>query len=62
VTIRIIGIAGTPIKIDGASAGKLPIKLSRKKGTKPILIEAPGVVRQVVPDHSQTVDLSKSED
>jgi serine/threonine protein kinase len=62
VTIRIVGPSGTAITIDGSPVGKVPIKLSRKKGTKPILIEGPGIVRQVVPDHSQTVDLSKPEE
>jgi serine/threonine protein kinase len=59
VSIRIIGLAGMPITIDGSPAGKLPIKLTRSAGKKPIVIEGTGVYRVVIPDRTQTVDLSQ---
>jgi hypothetical protein len=59
ISIRIVGPAGTPITIDGIKVGKLPLSLKRSASTKEILIEGPGIVRQIVPDRSQTVDLSR---
>jgi serine/threonine protein kinase len=59
VSIRIIGLAGMPITIDGSPAGKLPLKLTRSAGKKPIVIEGTGVYRVVIPDHTQTVDLTQ---
>jgi hypothetical protein len=62
VSIRIVGMAGMPITIDGSPAGKLPIKLTRSAGKKPIVIEGTGIYRVVIPDHTQTVDLSAPEE
>ena len=62
VSIRIVGMTGMAITIDGSPAGKLPIKLTRSAGKKPIVIEGPGVYRQIIPDHTQTVDLSVPEE
>lgn len=62
VSIRIVGMTGMAITIDGSPAGKLPIRLERSAGKKPIVIEGPGIYRQVIPDRTQTVDLSVPED
>jgi hypothetical protein len=39
----------------------LPVRLERRAGTRPILIEGPGIHRRIIPDRSQTVDLSAPE-
>ncbi len=59
VSIRFVGPAGTPITIDGVSVGKVPLSLKRKPSKRLLLIEAPGIVKQIVPDHNQTVDLTR---
>jgi serine/threonine protein kinase len=59
VSIRLVGPPGTPITIDGKPAGKLPLSLKRSPSKRLMLIEGRGIVKQIVPDHSQTVDLSR---
>ena len=47
------------VEIDGHKAGKTPLRLTRARGDRPILITAPGGTPvQVVPDHDQTIDLT----
>ena len=47
------------VEIDGHKAGKTPLRLSRAKGDRPMLITAPGGTPvQVVPDHDQVIDLT----
>ena len=58
VTIRIVGVPGVAITIDGAAAGALPVRLERRAGTRPMVIAGPGIHRRIIPDRSQTVDLS----
>ncbi len=60
VSISVIGMHGVAITIDGAAAGALPLRLERSAGTRPIVIEGPGIYRRVIPDHTQTVDLSRT--
>lgn len=62
VSIRIVGMPGMAITIDGSPAGKLPVRLERSASKKPIVIEGPGIYRQIIPDRTQTVDLSVPED
>jgi hypothetical protein len=62
VSIRIVGMTGMSVTIDGSPAGKLPIKLTRSAGKKPIVIEGTGIYRVVIPDRTQTVDLSQPEE
>ena len=61
VSIKIIGAPGTPVKIDGANAGKVPLTLSRKPSKKLMLISGPSVTKQITPDRDQTVDLSRAD-
>lgn len=58
VSIKIVGAPGTIVSIDGAKAGKVPLTLQRKPSKKLILLTAPGVAKQITPDHDQTVDMS----
>jgi hypothetical protein len=59
VSIVIVGMRGVAITIDGSPAGALPLRLERSAGARPIVIKGPGIYRRVIPDHSQTVDLSR---
>jgi serine/threonine protein kinase len=61
VSIKIVGAPGTIVSIDGAKAGKVPLTLQRKPSKKLILLTAPGVSKQITPDHDQTVDMSRAD-
>jgi hypothetical protein len=58
VSIQIRARAATEVTIDGHPAGKTPLTLQRARGTRPIIIAAPGATRQIIPDRDQVVDLS----
>jgi len=58
VEIRIVAPSPVDVMIDGHAAGRTPLTLQRPAGTQPILISAPHVVRQIVPDHDQLVELA----
>ncbi len=61
VGIHIVAPSPVPVRVNGARAGKTPMTLSYKRSTRPLVISADGsgapVMRQIVPDHDQTVDL-----
>ncbi len=59
VSIRIIGANGTPITIDGAKAGKTPVSLKRGASKRAMVIGAAGSTWKIVPDHDQTIDITK---
>jgi serine/threonine protein kinase len=59
VSIKIVGAPGTIVSIDGNKAGKVPLTLQRKPSKKLILLTAPGVAKQITPDHDQMVDMSR---
>jgi hypothetical protein len=59
IAIRIIGSHGTPVTIDGATAGKSPISLKRRPSTRELVIGANGKQWKIVPDHDQTIDISQ---
>jgi hypothetical protein len=59
VSIRIIGANGTPIKIDGANAGKTPVSLKRSASDRAMVIDANGSTWTIIPDRDQTIDVSK---
>ena len=61
VSIKIVGAPGTVVSIDGAKAGKVPLTLQRKPSKKLMLLTAPGVSKQITPDHDQTVDMSRAD-
>lgn len=61
VSIKIVGAPGTVVSIDGVKAGKVPLTLQRKPSKKLLLLTAPGVSKQVTPDHDQTVDMSRAD-
>lgn len=48
---------GTPIKVDGAPAGKTPQALKLKGRTRPIKIEGNNVTKIITPDRDQIVNL-----
>lgn len=59
IAIRIIGSHGTPVTIDGAAAGKSPVSLKRRASTREMVIGANGKQWKIVPDHDQTIDISR---
>lgn len=59
IAIRIVGSPGTPVTIDGAAAGKSPVSLKRRASTREMVIGASGKQWKIVPDHDQTIDISK---
>jgi serine/threonine protein kinase len=61
VSIKIVGAPGTVVSIDGVKAGKVPLTLQRKPSKKLLLLTAPGVSKQITPDHDQTVDMSRAD-
>jgi serine/threonine protein kinase len=61
VSIKIVGAPGTIVSIDGNKAGKVPLTLQRKPSPKPLLLTAPGVSKQITPDHDQMVDMSRAD-
>lgn len=48
---------GTPFTIDGAPAGKTPQAIKLRGRTQPLRIEGNGMVVEVNPDQSKTVNL-----
>ena len=61
VGIHIVAPSPVQVRVDGTRAGKTPMTLNHKRTTRPLVISADGsgapVMRQIVPDHDQTVDL-----
>jgi serine/threonine-protein kinase len=58
VAIQIVAPHRVEVAIDGHTEGKTPLTLELAKSTTPIVITAPGIAKQVIPDRDQTVDLS----
>jgi hypothetical protein len=58
VSIQIIAHPQTEVTIDGQRAGKTPLTLQRPPSRRPIQIATPRVVRQIIPDRDQVVDVS----
>lgn len=57
IAIRITSRHVVDVEIDGRKAGKTPMTLNLAKSTKLIIISGGGTLRQIAPDHDQTVEL-----